>query len=61
MNEIMEPFDKVLVRNSDYGFWIPALYGRKVGERHLTSAGWQAYCIPYEGNEHLLGTMDKKD
>jgi hypothetical protein len=50
----MKPFDKVLVRNNVWGLWIPALYGRKIGDKYLTSAGLQQYCIPYEGNEILL-------
>lgn len=54
---IMKPFDRCLVKNHPYGVWIPALYGTKnENGRYLTSAGWQRYCIPYEGNEHLIGT-----
>lgn len=52
----MKPFDKVLVRNAEYGLWIPALFGMEKDEQYITSAGWQKYCIPYEGNEYLLGT-----
>ena len=54
INKVMKPFDKVLVKNSGFGLWIPALYGRKIGDKYLTSAGLQQYCIPYEGNEILL-------
>lgn len=56
MDEILKPFDKCLVRNNFYGVWIPALYGKKVGDKYLTSAGWQAMCVPYLGNEDLIGT-----
>lgn len=52
----MKPFDKVLVRNSEYCLWIPALFGVEKDGQFITSVGWQKYCIPYEGNEHLLGT-----
>jgi len=53
----LKPFDKCLVRNSLYGIWIPALYGKKSADgKYLTSAGWQMFCIPYDGNEDLLGT-----
>lgn len=52
----MKPFDKVLVRNAEYGLWIPALFGMEKDGQYITSAGWQKYCIPYEGNENLLGT-----
>lgn len=54
----MKPFDKVLVRNAEYGLWIPALFGLEKNGQYITSAGWQRYCIPYEGNEHLLGTKN---
>lgn len=54
--ETMKPFDKVLVRNNEYGLWIPALFGMEKDGQYITSAGWQRYCIPYKGNEHLLGT-----
>ena len=54
----MKPFDKVLVRNADYGLWIPALFGMEKDGQFITSAGWQKYCLPYEGNEHLLGTKN---
>lgn len=54
----MKPFDKVLVRNSEYCLWIPALFGMEKDGQFITSAGWQKYCIPYEGNENLLGTTD---
>ena len=54
----MKPFDKVLVRNAEYGLWIPALFGMEKDGQYITSAGWQKYCIPYEGNEHLLGTKN---
>ena len=56
----MKPFDKVLVRNAEYGLWIPALFGMEKDGQYITSAGWQKYCIPYEGNENLLGTKGKQ-
>ena len=58
---MMKPFDKVLVKNSGFGLWIPALYGKKIKDTYLTSAGWQKYCIPYEGNEYLLGTCSNDE
>jgi len=58
MEKELKPFDEILVRNSNKGYWIPALYGFKSKDmkHHLTSAGWQDECIPYEGNEEYLGT-----
>ena len=54
----MKPFDKVLVRNAEYGLWIPALFGMEKDGQYITSAGWQKYCIPYEGNENLIDGID---
>lgn len=56
----MKPFDKVLVRNAEYGLWIPALFGMEKDGQYITSAGWQKYCIPYEGNENLIGTKIRR-
>ena len=53
---MLKPFDKVLVRNGAMCVWIPALFGKKMGDCYLTSAGWQQECLRYEGNEDLLGT-----
>ena len=57
-----KPFDKVLVRNDDHEVWSarlydmwfagPGLYGTQDNKE------W-SQCIPYEGNENLLGTTDK--
>lgn len=56
------PFDKVLVRDDDSGEWCLALYAyyRESTKLHRMVGGacW-AQCIPYEGNEHLLGTTYK--
>lgn len=58
----LKPFDKVLVRNKITDAWIIDLY-----EKHKESSSGRSYsclvsiwvyCIPYEGNEHLLGTTD---
>lgn len=58
--EEIKPFEKVLVRINDLAFWIPALYGKKMENGFLTSAGWQSQCVRYEGNESLLGTTNAK-
>ena len=52
-----KPFDKVLVRDSKSDNWRANLFSYigKDGYYHCVYANW-AYCIPYEGNEHLLGT-----
>ena len=52
-----KPFDKVLVRDSESDKWRANLFGYidKDEYYHCVYANW-VYCIPYEGNEHLLGT-----
>lgn len=53
----MKPFDKVLVRDSESDKWRANLFSYigKDGYYHCAYANW-AYCIPYIGNESLLGT-----
>lgn len=53
----LKPFDKVLVRDSESDNWRANLFGYigKDGYYHCVYANW-AYCIPYIGNESLLGT-----
>ena len=53
---------KVLVRDVDYNEWEGAIFGRYDGKKFFTIGGldWGC-CIPYEGNEHLLGTTDDCD
>ena len=52
-----KPFDKVLIRDSKSSKWRANLFSHKnVNEPYYcVYASWN-YCIPYEGNEHLLGT-----
>ena len=53
----LKPFDKVLVRDSKSSKWRANLFGYKSMDEpyYCVYASWN-YCIPYEGNEHLLGT-----
>lgn len=60
----LKPFDKVLVRNCDDEDWMPALFGRRMNSLNrdfITTIGVVHQCIPYEGNEHLLGWSDDCD
>lgn len=52
-----KPFEKVLVRDSKASEWRANLFSHKNinGLYYCVYASWN-YCIPYEGNEHLLGT-----
>lgn len=56
-NVELKPFDKVLVRDSKSDNWRANLFGYidKDEYYHCVYANW-VYCIPYAGNEHLLGT-----
>lgn len=60
-----KPFDKVLVRNTDTEEWFPGFFEKYdstwnypyhiMNRRSMTDFAFKQ-CIPYEGNEHLLGT-----
>lgn len=54
-----KPFEKVLVRDSESDKWRCAFYSHYEpnGIYHYgTIIGMYAMCIPFEGNEHLVGT-----
>ncbi len=55
--DVLKPFDRVLVRNCKSENWRANLFGYidKDGFYCCVWANW-AYCIPYIGNESLLGT-----
>ncbi len=54
----LKPFEsKVLVRNTDGDLWKPAIYGLSHSKGCYAVGGvYWGRCIPYEGNEYLLGT-----
>ena len=54
----LKPFDKVLVRNDKEDQWSANIFSYQVRDNMYYCLGenyWR-YCIPYEGNEHLLVT-----
>lgn len=55
----LKPFDKVLVRDADNEEWKCNLFSHIDEDVYYmcVSAGWKQ-CIPFEGNEHLLGTTN---
>lgn len=57
-----KPFDKVLVRDDNEAEWKCDFFSNisNSGYYHCINAGWKQ-CIPYEGNEHLLGTTIKPE
>lgn len=58
----LQPFAKVLVRDSEDEVWRPSFYGRKINGKkisYVTALGIFKYCIPYnEKTKHLLGTTE---
>lgn len=58
----LEPFEKVLCRDYKDSVWDVDFFGFKVKNETETSFIYRCvgniykYCIPYKGNEHLLGT-----
>lgn len=57
-----KPFDKVLIRDSKKQKWIANYFSfyneEEKGYPYVCMDGSYRFCIPYEGNEHLLGTTD---
>jgi len=59
-----KPFDKVLVRCKDGWNWECNLFSRydhRLQNPFITCNSSYPQCIPFEGNEHLLGTTDMCD
>lgn len=60
----LKPFEsRVLVRNRKIDKWRPATFGYYTDESnyYVLGGSWWIYCIPYEGNEHLMGKKDDCD
>lgn len=58
-----KPFERVLVRRTNQERWKLHLFSREsVGDNKYECLGGVGFsqCIPYEGNEHLLGTNKNK-
>lgn len=53
-----KPFEKVLVRDSYDDVWRASFFShiKENDGRYVTTCVTWRFCIPYEGNEHLLGT-----
>ena len=59
---ILVPFEsRVLVRNDKDQYWIPAFWGGKRTDGYTTTFGWSKYCIPFDGNKHLLNSNKECD
>lgn len=57
----LKPFDKVLVRDSNYGKWECDIFNHIDDGIYNCFRSYWYQCIPYEGNEHLLGTINKPE
>ena len=55
-----KPFEKVLVRDSYENKWRASFFSniREGYAKYVTTGLVWKFCIPYEGNEHLLGTTN---
>lgn len=56
------PFDQVLVRDPEreHTHWTPAIFQERDSSPapYMASGLWWKECIPYKGNEHLVGTTN---
>ena len=58
---VFKPFDKVLVRDSDEQRWKCNFFSHmQDGQYRCSMCSWEQ-CIPYEGNEILVGTTGKPE
>lgn len=62
-NPTFKPFDKVLVKDeehNEYDEWRIGLYSHfsTIRNRHIVNTIPWRFCIPYEGNEDLVGTTN---
>ena len=62
----LKPFDKVLVRYSRFSVWRPAFFhsyrpeSRYYPFQTINNQGESfTQCVPYEGNEYLMGTTQE--
>ena len=57
----LKPFDKVLMRSSNAREWDATLFSHYRNNKFYGCGMCCDQCIPYEGNEHLLGTTNDCD
>lgn len=57
-----KPFDKVLVRDNEECDWVCNIFSHMDSDNEYVCLYMRwPLCIPYEGNEHLLGTTNKPE
>ena len=61
VNNQFKTGQEVLVRDDEDSNWEYGLYSHycKNWSRHRVNSSNWVHCIPYKGNEHLVGTTDK--
>ena len=61
----LKPFDRVLVRDYDIDEWhidfFEGCYDKDEPYANVCMSSCWEHCIPYEGNEHLLGTAGEPE
>lgn len=57
----LKPFDRVLMRSSNAREWDATLFSHYSNDKFYGCGMCCDQCIPYEGNEHLLGTTNDCD
>lgn len=57
----LKPFDKVLMRSSNAREWDATLFSHYSNDKFYGCGMCCDQCIPYEGNEYLLGTTNDCD
>ena len=57
----LKPFDKVLMRSSNAREWDATLFSHYSNNKFYGCGMCCDQCIPYKGNEHLLGTTNDCD
>lgn len=55
-----KPYAKVVVRYDDWQYWVCGLFSHRSpeGEYVCVNGIYYKQCLPYEGNEHLVGTTN---
>ena len=57
-----KPFDKVLVRDNEECDWVCNIFSHMDSDNEYVCLYMRwPLCIPYKGNEHLLGTSNKPE
>jgi len=62
--ESFKPFDHVLVRDFDEEEWVIDIFSHRddnLAYRYQCLKSFWHQCLPYEGNEHLLGTTGEPE